>query len=85
MDVQISAGHTIRLSLASTGEDYLPASTSSVVEVSEGTGSNLILDVIDPMRSCCSARPVARMRLVWIGSTKQHNLNFEKLILSCGT
>ena len=29
MDVQIEAGHTIRLSLASTGEDYLPASTSS--------------------------------------------------------
>ena len=48
MDVQIAAGHTIRLSLASTGEDYLPASTSSVVEVSEGTGSNLMLDIIDP-------------------------------------
>ena len=47
MDVQIQAGHTIRLSLASTGEDYLPASTSSVVEVSEGPGSNLQLDVID--------------------------------------
>lgn len=47
MDVQIEAGHTIRLSLASTGEDYLPASTSSVVTVQEGVGSNLILDLID--------------------------------------
>lgn len=47
MDVQIEAGHTIRLSLASTGEDYLPASTSSVVTVQEGLGSNLILDIID--------------------------------------
>ncbi|MAU85682.1 MAG: hypothetical protein CMA21_03675 [Euryarchaeota archaeon] len=47
MDVQIEAGHTIRLSLASTGEDYLPASTSSVVTVQEGPGSNLILDIID--------------------------------------
>tara|TARA_Y100000991_G_scaffold24717_1_gene15773 strand:- start:5743 stop:7065 length:1323 start_codon:yes stop_codon:yes gene_type:complete len=47
MDVQIEAGHTIKLSLASTGEDYLPASTSSVVTVQEGPGSNLILDIID--------------------------------------
>ena len=47
MDVQVEAGHTIRLSLASTGEDYLPASTSSVVTVQEGPGSNLILDIID--------------------------------------
>ena len=48
MDVQIEAGHTIRLSLASTGEDYLPASTSSIVEVSEGSSSNLLIDIINP-------------------------------------
>ena len=48
MDVQVQAGHTIRLSLASTGEDYLPASTSSIVEVSEGSSSNLFLDIIHP-------------------------------------
>ena len=48
MDVQIETGHTIRLSLASTGEDYLPASTSSIVSVQEGVGSNLIIDIIDP-------------------------------------
>jgi len=48
MDVQIEAGHTIRLSLSSTGEDYLPASTSSVVTVQEGQTSNLLLDLIDP-------------------------------------
>ena len=38
----------IDLSLASTGEDYLPASTSSVVTIQEGAGSNLLLDLIDP-------------------------------------
>ena len=48
MDVQIQAGHTIKLSLSSTGEDYLPASTSSVVTVQEGQTSNLLLDLIDP-------------------------------------
>jgi predicted acyl esterase len=48
MDVQIEAGHIIRLSLASTGEDYLPASTSSVVEISEGQNSNLLIDIIQP-------------------------------------
>ena len=48
LDAQISAGHTIKLSLASTGEDYLPASTSSVVTIQEGSGSNLLLDLIDP-------------------------------------
>ena len=48
MDVQIEAGHNLRLSLASTGEDYLPASTSSIVEVSEGTNSNLLIDIINP-------------------------------------
>ena len=48
MDVQIEAGHIIRLSLASTGEDYLPASTSSVVDISEGQYSNLLIDIIQP-------------------------------------
>ena len=47
MDVQIDAGHFIRLSLASTGEDYLPASTSTIVDISEGQNSNLLIDVID--------------------------------------
>ena len=47
MDVQIEAGHNLRLSLASTGEDYLPASTSSIVEVSEGISSNLLIDIIN--------------------------------------
>ena len=48
MDVQIESGHYIRLSLASTGEDYLPASTSSIVEISEGSTSNLLIDIINP-------------------------------------
>ena len=48
MDVEVAAGHTLRLSLASTGEDYLPASTSSVVFIQEGQGSTLQLDVFDP-------------------------------------
>ena len=43
----MDANHTIRLSLFSTGDDYLPASTSSVVTVQEGTGSTLQLDIID--------------------------------------
>ena len=48
IDAQVEAGHTLRLSLASTGEDYLPASTSSIVQISEGPDSNLIIDVIQP-------------------------------------
>jgi predicted acyl esterase len=47
MDVQIDAGHFIRLSLSSTGEDYLPASTSTIVDISEGQNSNLLIDIID--------------------------------------
>jgi len=46
MDAQIEAGHILRLSLASTGEDYLPASTSSIVQISEGSNSNLLIDII---------------------------------------
>ena len=48
IDAYVDANHTIRLSLFSTGDDYLPASTSSVVSVQEGTGSTLQLDIIDP-------------------------------------
>ena len=47
IDAYVDANHTIRLSLFSTGDDYLPASTSSVVTVQEGTGSTLQLDIID--------------------------------------
>jgi len=48
MDAEVAADHTLRLSLASTGEDYLPASTSSVVFIQEGLGSTLQLDVFEP-------------------------------------
>lgn len=48
MDVEVPAGHVLRLSLQSTGEDYLPASTSSVVFVEEGASSTLQLDVFEP-------------------------------------
>lgn len=48
MDAEVEAGHVLRLSLLSTGEDYLPASTSSVVFVQEGAASTLQIDVFDP-------------------------------------
>jgi predicted acyl esterase len=48
MDVEIEAGNRLRLSLLSTGEDYLPASTSSAVFVQEGESSTLQLDTFDP-------------------------------------
>ena len=47
MDVEVEAGHTIRLSLMSTGEDYLPSAASSVVNVINA-GSTLQLDTFDP-------------------------------------
>ena len=47
LDAVIDEGHTIRISLASTGEDYLPASTSSIVTIQEGDSSTLQLDIID--------------------------------------
>ena len=47
MDVEVLAGHTIRLTLVSSGEDYLPSAASSVVNVID-TGSTLQLDVFDP-------------------------------------
>ena len=48
LDAEISAGSTLRVSLLSTGEDYLPASTSTVVTIVEGEGSTLQLDVFNP-------------------------------------
>lgn len=48
MDVEVPAGHSLRLTLTSTGEDYLPASTSSVVFIQEGEGSTLQLDTFVP-------------------------------------
>lgn len=48
MDAEIPAGHRIRLSLTSTGMDYLPASSSSVVFIEEGMTSTLQLDTFDP-------------------------------------
>ena len=48
MDAEVPAGHVLRLSLQSTGEDYLPASTSSVVFVEEGASSTLQLDTFVP-------------------------------------
>ena len=47
LDAEIAAGNTIRLTLISTGEDYLPASTSSIVTIQEGEGSTLQLDTFD--------------------------------------
>ena len=49
LDAVIAEGHTIRVSLLSTGEDYLPASTSSIVTIQEGDTSTLQLDVINPL------------------------------------
>lgn len=48
LDAEIPAGHTIRVTLLSTGEDYLPASTSSIVTILEGEGSTLQLDTFNP-------------------------------------
>ena len=48
LDAELSAGNTLKLSLLSTGEDYLPASTSSVVTIIEGEGSTLQLDEFEP-------------------------------------
>ncbi|DAC22039.1 MAG TPA: hypothetical protein D7H89_03120, partial [Candidatus Poseidoniales archaeon] len=48
LDAEIEAGNRFRLSLLSTGEDYLPASTSSVVFIQEGETSTLQLDTFNP-------------------------------------
>tara|TARA_B110000444_G_scaffold260535_1_gene307896 strand:+ start:3306 stop:5162 length:1857 start_codon:yes stop_codon:yes gene_type:complete len=48
LDVEVEEGHRIRVSLQSTGEDYLPASTTSVVFIQEGSSSTLQLDTFSP-------------------------------------
>ena len=48
MDAEVEAGHVLGLSLRSTGEDYLPASTSSAVFVQEGASTTLQLDTFNP-------------------------------------
>ena len=58
MDAEVEAGHVLRLTLRSTGEDYLPASTSSVVFVEEGTTSTLQLDTFDPAERVYFTPPV---------------------------
>ncbi len=63
LDAEISAGHTIRVSLLSTGEDYLPASTSSIVTIQEGAGSTLQLDTFDPSN-----------RLYWVPPICTHEI-----------
>ncbi len=63
LDAEISAGHTIRVSLLSTGEDYLPASTSSIVTIQEGAGSTLQLDTFDPSS-----------RLYWVPPVCTHEI-----------
>ena len=35
LDAEISANNTLKVTLFSTGEDYLPASTSSIVFIEE--------------------------------------------------
>ena len=47
MDVEVQAGHTIRLSISSTGEDYLPSAASSISTIID-SGSTLQLDTFDP-------------------------------------
>ena len=47
MDVEVQAGHTIRLSIRSTGEDYLPSAASSISTIID-SGSTLQLDTFDP-------------------------------------
>ena len=42
MDVEVPAGHTIKLTLRSTGEDYLPSAASTLVTVVDA-GSTLQL------------------------------------------
>ena len=47
MDVEVEAGHSIKLTLRSTGEDYLPSAASTLVTVVDA-GSTLQIDVFDP-------------------------------------
>lgn len=48
LDAEIEGGHRIRISLLANGEDYLPASTSSIVFIQEGASSTLQLDTFSP-------------------------------------
>lgn len=57
MDVEIEAGHTIRLTLRSTGEDYLPSSASTIVTVVD-SGSFLKLDTFDPQTKFYYQTPI---------------------------
>ena len=58
MDAEVQAGHILRLTLRSTGEDYLPASTSSIVFVEEGASSTLQLDTFNPENRTYFTPPV---------------------------
>lgn len=58
MDVEVQAGNILRLTLRSTGEDYLPASTSSVVFIEEGASSTLQLDTFNPENRTYFTPPV---------------------------
>ena len=58
MDAEVQAGHVLRLTLRSTGEDYLPASTSSIVFVEEGASSTLQLDFFNPENRTYFTPPV---------------------------
>ena len=58
MDAEVQAGHHLRLSLLSVGEDYLPASTSSIVVVQDGPDSTLQLDTFDPSTRLYFTPPV---------------------------
>ena len=48
LDAEIVEGNRIRVSLLAIGEDYLPASTSSIVFIQEGASSTLQLDTFSP-------------------------------------
>ena len=58
MDAEVQAGHILRLTLRSTGEDSLPASTSSIVFVEEGPSSTLQLDLFEPANRIYFTPPV---------------------------
>ena len=58
MDAEVPGGHRLRLSLTSTGMDYLPASTSSIVFIEEGSTSTLQLDTFDPLTKLYFTPPI---------------------------
>jgi hypothetical protein len=47
LDVRLPAGHGMILTLAATGEDYLPSSVSQPVMLDAGDASNLIIPTVD--------------------------------------